>query len=72
MKKQRFEPLDLLRKLGAEYRHVEQEHHRQPKAREATRHRLSEQLRDLEGHFERVLGEWTTDEALRVPSTKMS
>jgi protein required for attachment to host cells len=61
-----FDPLDLLRKLGDEYRHVEQEHRREPPSRDATRHRLAEQMRVLEGHFERMLAEWTTDEALRA------
>ena len=60
-----FEPLDLLRRLGDEYRHVEQEHHREPPSRSATRNRLAAQMRELEAHFERILAEWTTDGALR-------
>jgi len=66
VKRQRFEPLDLLRRLGDEYRRVEQEHHREPAYRGAIRHRLADQMRELEAHFERVLVEWTTDEALRA------
>ena len=66
MKKPSFEPLDLLRRLGDEYRHVEQEHQREPASRSATRNRLAEQLRELEDHFERVLAEWTTDDKLRA------
>jgi len=66
VKKPVFEPIDLLRRLGAEYRHVEQEHHREPPSRGATRHRLAEQMRELEAHFERTLVEWTADEALRA------
>lgn len=65
MTKQGFEPIHLLRRLGDEYRHVEQEHHREPSSREAVRHRLADQMRELEGQFERILAEWTTDEALR-------
>jgi protein required for attachment to host cells len=60
-----FDPLDLLRRLGDEYRHVEQEHRREPPSRGATRHRLAEQMRELEAHFERILTEWATNEALR-------
>jgi len=66
VRKQPFEPIDLLRKLGDEYRHVEQEHHREPPYRSAIRHRLEGQMRDLEAHFDRLLAEWTTDEALRM------
>ena len=60
-----FEPLDLLRKLGDAYRHVEQEHSREPPSRGATRNRLAVEMRELEAHFERILGEWTTDDTLR-------
>lgn len=66
MKRHRFEPLDLLRRLGDEYRRVEEEHHREPAYRGAIRHRLADQMRALETHFERVLVEWTTDETLRA------
>lgn len=66
MKKPSFDPLDLLRRLGDEYRHVEQEHLREPASRNATRNRLAEQLHELEEHFERVLAEWTTDDKLRA------
>ncbi|MGE5184213.1 MAG: host attachment protein [Acidobacteriota bacterium] len=66
MNKPAFEPLDLLRRLGDAYRHVEQEHLREPTSRSATRNRLAAQMRVLEGHFERLLAEWTTDEALRA------
>ena len=66
MKEQRFQPLDLLRRLGDEYRHVEQEHHREPAYRGAIRHRLADQMHALETQFERVLVEWTTDEPLRA------
>ncbi len=65
MKKPPFAPLDLLRKLADEYRHVEQEHRREPPSRGATRNRLATKMRELEAHFERILAEWTTDEALR-------
>lgn len=63
---QPFAPADLLRRLGDRYRHVEQEHRREPPSRVATRNRLGEQMRELEARFERVLGRWTTDEALRA------
>jgi len=65
VKKLPFEPLDLLRRLGDEYRHVEQEHHREPPSRGATRNRLAAQMQELEVQFERILGEWTTDDRLR-------
>jgi hypothetical protein len=55
VKEQRFQPLDLLRKLGDEYRRVEQEHQREPAYRGAIRHRLADQMHALETHFERVL-----------------
>jgi protein required for attachment to host cells len=65
MTKQPFEPIRLLRRLGDEYRHVEQEHHREPSSREAVRHRLANRMRELEDQFERILAEWTADDALR-------
>lgn len=65
MTKQPFEPIHLLRTLGDAYRHVQQEHHREPPSREAVRHRLANQMHELEGHFERILVEWTVDEVLR-------
>jgi len=61
-----FDPFDLLRKLGDEYRHVEQEHQRQPPSRGATRHRLAEQMRELDAHFERALVAWAPDDNLRA------
>jgi protein required for attachment to host cells len=61
-----FEPLGLLRRLADEYRHVEQEHGRQPASRAATRHRLAEQMRDLAAQFERVLEAWTPADELRA------
>jgi protein required for attachment to host cells len=64
MTKQPFEPIQLLRRLGDEYRHVEQEHHREPASREAVRHRLANRMRELEHQFERILAGWTADEAL--------
>src|SRR5262245_49937006 len=66
VRKQPFEPTDLLRKLADEYRHVEQEHHREPPYRGAIRHRLAAQMQSLASHFDRVLVEWTTDAALRA------
>ncbi|HEY5951115.1 MAG TPA: host attachment protein [Kofleriaceae bacterium] len=66
MKTHPFEPIDLLRRLGDEYRHVAQEHHREPAYRAAIRHRLADQMRELEASFERVLVEWTTEETLRA------
>lgn len=65
MTQQPFAPIHLLRTLGDAYRHVEQEHHREPSSREAGRRRLANQMSELEGHFERILAEWITDEALR-------
>ncbi|HSK03693.1 MAG TPA: hypothetical protein VK932_20715, partial [Kofleriaceae bacterium] len=59
-----IEPISLLRKLGDEYRHVEQEHRRQP-PRSATRRRLGSKLRDLQHHFEHLLAEWVTEPGLR-------
>ncbi|HEX2692014.1 MAG TPA: host attachment protein [Kofleriaceae bacterium] len=66
MTKHGFEPLDLLRRLGDQYRHVEQEHRRQPSSRSATRHRLADQMRDLEAHFDRLLVEWVPEHSLRA------
>ena len=65
MNKSPFDPLELLRRLGYEYRHVEQEHRREPSSRAATRNRLAGQMSGLDAHFERILAEWTTDETLR-------
>ena len=65
MSHQTIAPLDLLRRLADAYRHVEQEHVREPRSRGSTRHRLAEQMRDLASDFERILAEWTSDEALR-------
>jgi hypothetical protein len=42
MKKLTVEPLDLLRKLGDQYRHVEQEHQRR-----ATRRRIATEMHDI-------------------------
>jgi protein required for attachment to host cells len=61
-----FDPLDLLRRLGDEYRHVEQEHDREPASRDATRHRLAGHMRELDTHFERVLAAWAPDDRLRA------
>lgn len=66
MIKRAIDPLDLLRKLGDHYRHVEQEHQRQP-LRSATRHRIATQMHDLQDQFERLLVEWVVDEGLRAP-----
>jgi protein required for attachment to host cells len=63
--KHAFDPLELLRKLGDEYRHVEQEHRRQPASRGATRHRLADRMHELDAHFEHMLVEWVNDDALR-------
>ena len=63
---QPFEPVALLRGLGDEYRHVEQEHRREPASRGATRHRLAEQMRELDDRFERALAAWAPDESLRT------
>lgn len=61
-----FEPLGLLRRLADEYRHIEQEHSRQPASRAATRHRLADEMAELSAHFDRALAAWTPDEALRA------
>ena len=47
MKTHAFAPIDLLRRLGDRYRHVEQEHHREPPYRGAIRHRPAEQMREI-------------------------
>lgn len=60
-----FDPLVLLRRLGDGYHHVEQEHQREPASRAATRHRLGEQMREIEARFERALAAWVPDEGLR-------
>lgn len=60
-----IEPLEVLRRLGDEYRHLEQEHARQPSERSATRHRLEDKLQRIALHFERVLVEWVHDDTLR-------
>jgi protein required for attachment to host cells len=62
------DPVSLLRRLGDEYRHVAQEHHRQPATRKATRRKLAARLRELEERFERVLATWVPaeDDALRT------
>ncbi|HEU4733208.1 MAG TPA: host attachment protein [Kofleriaceae bacterium] len=57
-------PVDLLRKLGDDFRHVEQEHRRQP-LRSATRRRLSNQMQAIEDRFERLLLQWVADDAMR-------
>jgi protein required for attachment to host cells len=59
-----IEPIDLLRRLGDEHHHVEQEHRRLP-ARSATRRRLAGKLHDLHDHFEHLLGQWVTEPGLR-------
>jgi protein required for attachment to host cells len=63
--KQATDPIALLRKLGDSYRHVQQEHGRQP-PRSATRRRLSNEMQGIEDHFERLLVEWVTDAKLRA------
>lgn len=60
-----IEPVALLRKLGDSYRHVEQDHQRQP-PRSATRRRLESELQGIADHFERLLAEWVTDDGLRA------
>lgn len=61
-----IEPLEVLRRLGDEYRHLEQEHARQPGERSATRHRLEDKLQRIALHFERVLVEWVHEEPVRA------
>jgi len=58
-------PITLLRKLGHHYRHVGQEHVRQP-LRGATRRRLADDLQAIEDQFERLLVEWVSDHDLRT------
>ena len=58
------DPIGLLRRLGDEYRHVEQEHQRQP-PRSATRRRLASKLHDIQEHFEHLLAAWVTEPGLR-------
>lgn len=67
MKKMKLavDPIDLLRKLGDHYRHVEQEHQRQP-PRSATRHRIATEMHGIQDHFEHLLVEWVADEGLRA------
>jgi protein required for attachment to host cells len=65
MTKLSIEPIDLLHKLGDQYRHVEQEHQRQP-PRSATRHRIAAELQSIQDHFERLLVEWVADDGLRT------
>lgn len=59
------EPIELLRTLGERYRHVEQEHQRQP-PRGATRHRIETEMTDIHDHFERLLLEWVGEDELRA------
>jgi protein required for attachment to host cells len=65
MIKHAIDPIDLLRKLGDHYRHVEQEHQRQP-LRSATRHRIATEMEGIQEHFERLLVQWVVDEGLRA------
>ncbi|HEX7842857.1 MAG TPA: host attachment protein [Kofleriaceae bacterium] len=60
-----IEPLDLLRKLGDEYRHLEEESRRLP-PHGATRHRIGRERQAIAAHFERVLVEWVPGEELRA------
>ena len=58
------QPVDLLRKLGDLYRHVEQEYEREsPKS--ATRRRIAREMTKVGERFERLVVEWVLDEALR-------
>jgi protein required for attachment to host cells len=59
-----IEPVDLLRRLGDEYHHLEQEHRRQP-SESATRRGLDKKLRDIKDHFEHLLAGWVAEPALR-------
>jgi protein required for attachment to host cells len=58
------QPIEMLRKLGDSYRHVEQEHERQP-LQSATRRRLWHEMHGIEDHFERLLVEWVTEDNMR-------
>ena len=60
-----IEPIELLRTLGDHYRHVEQEHGREP-TRSATRHRIAAEMQGIQDHFERLLTEWVPDDGLRT------
>ena len=64
MKPTDSQPRDVLRELGSEYRHVENQHAREP-AHSTYRRRLARQMDDLAVHFERLLDEWVDDEGLR-------
>ena len=63
--KSAIEPLELLRKLADDFRHLEQEHGRQPQ-RSATRRRLGSALQDIAARFERLLVEWVRDDVPRM------
>lgn len=65
MKRSAIEPMELVRKLADDFRHVEQEHGRQPQ-RSATRRRLANALQNIEDRFERLLAEWVRDDAART------
>lgn len=65
MTKFAIEPIGLLRTLGDRYRHVEQEHQRQP-PHSATRHRIATEMQSIQAHFERLLVEWVADDDLRA------
>lgn len=59
-----IEPIDLLRRLGDEYHHLEHEYRRQP-TESATRRGLDKKLHDIEDHFEHLLAEWVAEPTLR-------
>ena len=65
MTRSAIEPLELLRKLADDFRHLEQEHGRQPQ-RSSTRRRLGSALQDIEVRFERLLAEWVRDDGPRA------
>jgi protein required for attachment to host cells len=60
-----IEPIELLRTLGDRYRHVEQDHQRQP-PRGATRHRIEAEMHNIHDQFERLLAEWVGTDELRT------
>ncbi len=61
--------VELLVRLGGEYRHLQQEHDREP-LDHPTRHVLEVKVRQLGERFERLLSHWVHDEALRQQWTQ--